>query len=255
MRIAISGYGKMGRRVRALALERGHQVVAIIDPLIEDAEVTSRTLTPLSLSDAEVVIDFTHPSVVADNILMYGKCGIPAVVGTTGWYEKKAQLEELLEGEKYRILYSGNFSLGVAAFMKITEYASTLFDKLDSYDVSVHEVHHNGKADSPSGTALMLTARLLENISRKESFDTECQHSKIGEGVIHVSSERVGHVPGIHTVTFDSAEDTITLTHSARSRDGFASGAIQAAAWLVGCGKDGFLTLDDFINDFLGEKN
>lgn len=252
MRLAITGYGKMGQRIRALAAEAGHEVVAVIDPVSADPAVTSRTLTPQSIGEAEVVIDFTIPSVVTDNIIMYAKCGIPAVIGTTGWYEKLPELKEMLKDEKFQILYSGNFSIGVAAFLKITEYAARIFNKVERYDVSVHEIHHNSKADSPSGTAIMLADKLLENIDRKQSIDTETQHSRRGADVIHVSSQRVGYVPGTHTVTFDSPEDTVSLTHTARSRDGFASGALAAAAWLSNTDKHGFISMNDFINDFLG---
>lgn len=252
MRIAISGYGRMGKRIRQMALERGYEVVAVIDPFSQDEEVTSKTLTVNALGEADVVIDFSVPSAVYDNIIMYAKTGIPAVIGTTGWHDSVDELKSLLEGEKYKILYSGNYSIGVAVTLKLAEAAAKLMNNLPTYDVSVHEVHHKEKADSPSGTALMLANVLKENMDRKTSIDTECQHSKRGEDVIHLSSERVGWNPGRHTITFDSEVDTIEITHQARSRDGFASGALYAASYLVSTDKEGFLTMDDFINDFLG---
>lgn len=254
MRIAIVGYGRMGQRIHALALEAGHTVAAVIDPVSALPAVTHDHLDAEAVADAEVVIDFSSPAAAVDNILMYGRLGIPAVIGTTGWYDRAEEIRGLLEGEKYRILYSGNYSIGVAMLMKLTEAAAALADKVSAYDVSVHEVHHAAKADSPSGTGVMLADILLKGISRKNEVCTEALHAKRGDDVIHLSSERVGYVPGIHTITLDSPEDTITITHSARSRDGFARGAITAAAWLLGSSREGLLGMDDFINDFLGAE-
>lgn len=252
MRIAIVGYGRMGQRIRTVALENGHDVAAVVDPFSTLPEVTSDHLDAALVEDVDVVIDFSSPDGAVDNIIMYGRLGIPAVIGTTGWYDEIDRIRDILDGEKYRILYSGNYSIGVAAFLKITAYAASLADKLDNYDVSVHEVHHAAKADSPSGTGLMLARTLLDGIERKKEICTETLHSRREDDVIHLSSERVGYVPGIHTVTLDSQEDTITLTHSARNRDGFARGAVKAASWLLDTDKEGLLSMDDFINDYLG---
>jgi len=253
MQIAICGYGKMGQRIRAKALEAGYTISSIIDPYSPLPEVTHKTLAKEALQAADVVIDFSHPSVVADNILIYGKAGLPAIIGTTGWYDKIEEIKSELEGFNPSILYSGNFSIGVALTLRLTEYAAKLFNHFDSYDVAVSEVHHKMKADSPSGTALMLANTLLENLDRKSSIDTECQHSKRGEEVIHLASERVGFVPGLHTVTFDSQVDTIQITHSARSRDGFAEGALKAAAWLYENPRQGFFSFETFVDYMLGD--
>jgi len=254
MRIAICGYGRMGQRIHVMALSQGFEVSAIIDPYSTLPGVTHKALDAAALQEADAVIDFSSPAGVVDNIIMYGRLGIPAVIGTTGWYDKLGMIKDVLSSERPSILYSGNFSIGVALTVKLAEYAAKLMDHFPSYDVSIHEVHHKMKADSPSGTALMLSDVLLDNMDRKKRIDTECQHSRREEDVIHISSERVGYVPGTHTITFDSEVDTITLTHTARSRDGFAEGAIKAASWLVKERKTGFFSFEDFVSYMLGEE-
>ncbi len=254
MKVAIVGYGKMGKLIRSGALELGHEVVAVIDPLAHDAEVTDTSLDASTLNGCAVAIDFTHPSTVVDNIVLYARLGIPAVIGTTGWYDQVESIKEAIDETSCSIIYSGNFSLGVALFFQVVKHASRLFGKSGLYDPFIQEIHHAQKADSPSGTAVMLSQMVLDNTPNKSSVYSDTLHRRREKDEIHVASVRGGSVPGTHTVTFDSQDDTIELTHRARSREGFATGALKAASWIAD-GRKGFFTLDAMLEDvFLGER-
>ena len=250
MKIAIVGYGRMGQMVHSL-IEGGHvhEAVAIIDPSSSSGRVTSLSLTDAVLSKADVAIDFSASSAVLSNAAVYARTGTPAVIGTTGWGGDLSSIG----GEHVRIIHSGNFSIGVALFLSLVSEAARLFDPFDQYDISVSEIHHRMKADAPSGTALMIADRLLEGLGRKDHLVIGNPDGVIAPDGLEVSSMRVGSEPGTHTVTIDGDADTITLTHRARSREGFARGAIRAAEWLIGK-DDGIYTMDDFINDMLGGR-
>lgn len=248
MKVAIVGYGKMGKLIRSQALGLGHEVVAVIDPFAQLPEVTDTHLDASTLNGCTVAIDFTHPSVVVDNIVLYARLGIPAVIGTTGWYDRLESVREAIDEQSCAVIYSGNFSLGVALFFQVVKYASRLFGKSGLYDPFIQETHHAQKADSPSGTALMLAQMVLENSPTKTSIYADTLHRRREDTEIHVASVRGGSVPGTHTVTFDSQDDTIELTHRARSREGFATGALKAASW-VADGRKGFFTLDAMLED------
>ncbi|MBJ2356951.1 4-hydroxy-tetrahydrodipicolinate reductase [Sphaerochaeta sp. S2] len=248
MRVGIVGFGKMGKLIRSEALKRGHTIAAVIDPICQESEVTANQVSSEQLSECEVVIDFTHPSVVVDHIILYAKLGIPAVIGTTGWYDRIPELQEIVAQAGGAIIYSGNYSLGVALFMQVVKEASRLFAKSGLYDPFLTEIHHAQKADSPSGTAEMLGSLVLENYQDKRIVEKETLHHKREDETIHLASVRGGWVPGTHTVYFDSPQDTIELTHRARSREGFAVGAVQAAAWITS-GRKGFFSLDDMLED------
>lgn len=255
MRIAVVGYGKMGRLIRLEALKCGHEVVAIIDPWSPQSEVTALQLDAASLNGCDVAIDFTQPQIVCDHIVLYARLGIPAVIGTTGWYSELDSVKKAIEGTQSSIIYSGNFSLGVALFMQVVKKAGQLFDKVGLYDTFIQEIFHAQKADSPSGTAEMLGNILLETSSTKKSLVRESLQRKRTDQEIHISSLRGGTIPGIHTVYFDSDVDTIELTHRARSREGFAIGAVKAASWIAD-GRKGFFTLDDMLEDvYLNMEN
>lgn len=248
MRIAIVGYGKMGKLIRDEALAKGHSICAVVDPLAPDAVVTSRMLDAQALDGCDVAIDFTHPTVVCDHIILYARLGIPAVIGTTGWYDRLDEVKAATQGCDLSIIYSGNYSLGVALFMQVVKHAASLFAKSGLYDPFLTELHHAQKADSPSGTAEMLGQTVLNAFVEKSRVVKETLHQKRDADAIHLASVRGGWVPGTHTVYFDSPEDTIELTHRARSRQGFAVGAVQAAAW-ISDGHKGFFNLDDMLND------
>ena len=252
MKVAIVGFGRMGKNILSVLEEMGDSPAAIIDPISEDGRVTHRVLNAESVSDADVVIDFSHPSAAMDNMIMYSHLGIPAVVGTTGWYSEKDKLISLM-GEDAKILYSGNFSIGVAMFLKIAKRASELVNRVPEYDISLREVHHTGKADSPSGTALMIANEIIASVDRKSEILLGNSEGKIAPNTLQITSERVGFEPGLHEITIDRPADTISLVHHARSREGFARGAVAVARWLISSNKSGLMTLDDYISELLGE--
>lgn len=251
MKIGIVGYGRMGRMIRNVALENGNEVIAVIDPVAKVPEVTSAKLSLEALQDCQAVIDFSVPACAVDHILLYARAGIPAVIGTTGWYGRLEEIQSLVKDmPDCAIVWSGNFSIGVHLFFEIVSHAASLISQFDEYDVLAHEMHHAGKADSPSGTAKMLGDILLRQMSGKDSVETARLDRKRLDSEIHISSSRGGYFPGTHEVYFDSPVDTITISHAARNREGFARGAVRAAAW-VADGRKGFFSLDDMMSDLL----
>ncbi len=237
MKLGILGYGRMGHQVEDIAKSRGHSINAVFD-IDQPFNLNS------DLNGAEVLIDFTLADAVMNNLQTAAGLGVPIVEGATGWlddYDKAVAIENLT------MITSPNFSIGVYQFTKIVEAAAKLMGKLDSYDCYLHEWHHTGKADSPSGTAKKLTEVLLENLEYKDKPFFDTSHGVIDPKSLHVTSSRVGRIPGTHEIGFDSAYDTITLRHQAHSREGFAFGAVLAAEWLIG--KKGIFTMDDFMND------
>ncbi|MEX2145109.1 MAG: 4-hydroxy-tetrahydrodipicolinate reductase [Candidatus Spechtbacterales bacterium] len=243
MNIALIGYGSMGSVVRRVAEERGHKIVSIIDP--KAPEAAALVPNAEALSDADVAVDFSAGESVLDTIRICKESGVNLVVGTTGWYDKLQEAKNLAEGIGF--LWSSNFSIGVNIYFKVVEAAAKQMDKFDEYDVWGHEIHHYNKADSPSGTAKTLEKILLDNIERKTSAVEDKLDRKRKDEEIHFSSVRGGAVNFGHTIGFDSAADRILITHEARSRDGFALGAVKAAEWLKG--KKGFFEMQDFLNN------
>lgn len=246
MKIALIGFGKMGRMISSLALPE-HNIVSIIDPAAPEA--THRAITEGALAGADVTIDFSHPSTALSNIGLVCQFKKNLVLGTTGWYEKLPAVQQMVRESGIGFLYSSNFSIGVQLFLKLAERAGALFNPFPEYDAFVHEYHHNQKADSPSGTALSIGKALLKAMPRKKELLTETAHGAIAPNALHITSTRGGRVPGTHEVYFDSEADTIELKHTARSRAGFASGALKAAAWIAG--KRGFFTMDDYLKDII----
>ncbi len=246
MRISILGYGRMGHEIERLAKSRNIEVASIIDRSNPDA--TSKKITEEVLEKADVVVDFTHPDTVLENIKLVSSLGKNLVVGTTGWYQSLDEAKDAVRKNNAGLIYSPNFSIGVNLFFRIVEESSRLFDKVEDYDVFVYEGHHNQKADSPSGTAKAIADVIVKNIKRKNRIVTGSLDRKILSEELHVTSFRAGYTPGTHVVGFDSEADTIELKHTARSRTGFALGALLAAEWING--KRGFYTMDDFLSDF-----
>lgn len=259
MRIAVVGYGRMGREVEAMAGELGHEVVARLD---RDAVLDSG-----SLAGAEAAVEFTLPEAAPGTLVQLARLGVPTVSGTTGWYDHLPRVRAAVAEAGGTLLYAPNFSVGVAVFRRWLRSAAAGLDGLPAYDVSLHEVHHTGKVDHPSGTARLLAETIVEAAHRIEGWTpwpapagegagaaTESGRATGGSldrSTLRVTSERVGSVPGTHTVTVDGPDDQITLTHTARSRRGFARGAVQAAAWIQG--RTGVFTLDDMLDDLLGQ--
>jgi 4-hydroxy-tetrahydrodipicolinate reductase len=247
MNIAIIGYGQMGKKAEEAALLRGHKITARIDPFQPEADF--RRIEKENIDSADVCIEFSNPKSVIENIEKISSLGKNLVVGTTGWYDKLDHIWMLYSDLKAGLIYAPNFSIGMNVFIKIVKYSSMIFNNLPEYDISGLEIHHNKKADSPSGTALTLSKILIENIERKTKPLFEAIERKILPEELHFSSVRCGSFPGTHKIMFDSTADTIELTHSVRNRDGFAFGAVLAAEWIQG--KKGIFTIDNLINDLL----
>lgn len=234
----------MGQAIATLVQEsRRYEVVARFDrahPLLEEHD-------PSAFNGADVAIDFSHPDVALDHIHRYCLWGQTAVIGTTGWHAEVEQVRAWVEEGQIGLLYAPNFSLGVALLARVLRAITPLVNTLEDWDAYVHELHHTGKADSPSGTAILLANELLAGLDRKTRIAPETQHGKIAPDALHVSSTRVGHVFGEHTVGFDSPHEVLRLTHQAKSRAVFAAGALRAAEWLSG--KEGLFRLDDMLDD------
>lgn len=234
MKIALVGYGKMGHMIEKCAKDAGHEVVATIDVMAKDA--TNIVLAgdgkavadAVKNSGAEGVIEFSHPTAVLGNLNALIPLGLPVVVGTTGWAKSEGEIAELCKKTCGTAMRSSNFSIGVNMFYKIVEEAAKIMAEYSDYDVAVWEAHHNQKADSPSGTALEVARRIMLGNKSKTQMVFDAFHEKPKANELHVSSTRVGFVPGTHTVFFDSPADEIELTHRARSREGFAKGAVVA---------------------------
>lgn len=224
LKIALIGYGKMGKMVEQMAVKRSHEIVAIIDPKTEDRETVQN-----SLKKADVCIEFTQPNAVLGNIRTALSLGKNIVVGTTGWNDALKNVEKWVAESGTGLFYASNFSLGVNLFLKTVEKAADLFLNTGNYNVAGVEIHHQQKLDSPSGTAIAIQQTIARTGGKSPSF----------------SSVRCGSVPGTHTVYFDSPSDTITLTHQARNREDFALGAVSAAEWMQG--KTGIYTMEDML--------
>ncbi|WP_374928268.1 4-hydroxy-tetrahydrodipicolinate reductase [Kytococcus sedentarius] len=212
--IGLVGHGRMGQAVHRLAADAGCRVTCIVAPTA--AAATHRSLDEVTPAQApDVWIDFSHPSAIWSHLEAYSRGTVPAVIGTTGWTDRLDEAHDLFASASAPAVWAGNFSVGVTLLLRLVEHATALLEGVGGYDVGIHEVHHRRKADSPSGTAL----HLAEALGRADD--------------LQISSTRIGHVPGTHTVWFDSPQDTLELTHTARSRDGFAAGALRAARWLT----------------------
>jgi 4-hydroxy-tetrahydrodipicolinate reductase len=249
MNIGLIGYGKMGRMIEAASLERGHKVVTILDPI-------SRPDEAYEPAKADVLIEFTTPGTAAENIKAAAAAGKAVVSGSTGWYERLPEVSAAVEAAGTSLLWSSNFSLGVNLFYRIAAYAAQLADPFTEYDVGGLEKHHNKKADSPSGTAKILMEKVLAVMKRKKNVLWQPPQTKLESDAIHFASLRLGSVPGVHSLFFDSPADTIEITHTARSREGFASGAVSAAEWLCRSGpgqaageiRRGIFTMDNVLS-------
>ena len=248
MKIALVGYGKMGHMIAECAKTLGHEVVATVDVVSEDATVKvpvgdyDAVARAVKSSGAEGVIEFSHPTAVMGNIKALLPLGLPIVVGTTGWNDKHAEVDALAAKCGGIIMTSSNFSIGVNMLLKIIDEAVKIMEPWSEYDISTWEMHHNQKADSPSGTAITIAEHILANTKKKTEMVTDAFHERPRAEQLHVSSTRCGAVPGTHTVFFDSKADTIEITHRARSREGFAMGSVHALERLSDAIKTGRLT-------------
>ena len=250
MDILIVGYGRMGHEVERALSERGHNVCGMVDPFVPEA---SDKLTPDLLEKSDAVIEFSLPEGVPDNVSLYAAAGVPAVLGTTGWDAERPKVKKIIEDNNGSLIWGYNFSVGAHMFFHLGGIAAEMLNRIPGYDIWIHEIHHNKKKDSPSGTALTAARRILEKYSGKTKLVPEKLDRQIEKNELHVSSSRGGHVPGTHTVFLDSVNDTIEITHRARNRSGFALGSVLAAEWLSG--KKGFFQVEDFISDLITGGN
>ena len=248
MKLALCGYGRMGREIEQILLMRGHTLVTRIDPVDTQADVTSVEQAPLS--DCDVVIEFARADGVLQNAAVYRDAGVAAVIGTTGWDAVRDEVRALVS-DRIGYIVGSNFSVGANLFFRIVSHAASLVNAFEEYDVALWESHHTRKADSPSGTALTLAEKIVAQLERKTAVVDDTLRRPIESGELHVGSLRIGSDPGTHTVVLDSPADTIELRHRARSRAGFALGAVRAAEWIAG--RTGYFTVDDMMNDLMKE--
>ncbi len=246
MKVAIVGYGKMGKQIEHLLKQENIIPVAIIDKFSPLA--THKEINRDSMKDVSIAIDFTSPEGFDENLNGYIKHGVSVVMGTTGWYDKLDEVKKKV-GNSIGFIWSGNFSIGVNIFFKIVREASTIMNKFTQYDPFCFEIHHNEKIDSPSGTSMMIANIVKDELERKNRIVTDKLDRRIEPDEIHSASIRGGKVPGTHSVSFDSAVDTIELKHTVRSREGLAEGAVFAAKWLNG--KKGFYSIDDLMGSII----
>lgn len=237
MKIALIGYGKMGKEIEKIALDRGHEIVSIID--IDNRE----DFDSAEFKSADVAIEFTAPTVAYNNYIKAFEAGVKVVSGSTGWMEEHGEeIKELCRTGGKTLFWASNFSLGVVIFSALNKYLAKVMNQFPTYDVSMSETHHIHKLDAPSGTAITLAEGLLENIERKDRWVKE-QASSPDE--LPIQSIREGEVFGIHTIRYDSEADSISITHDAKNRKGFALGAVLAAEYTHA--HEGYLGMEDLF--------
>ena len=237
MKIALVGYGKMGKAIEQIARERGHEIVSIIDIS------NSQDFASEAFRSADVAIEFTSPSTAYGNYLKCFEAGVPVVSGTTGWLDKMPEIKRLCAEEGKTFFYASNFSIGVNIFFAVNKYLAKIMNHFPSYDVRMTEVHHVHKLDAPSGTAITLAEGILENIDRKERWTLNTAEQPTD---LPIQAIREGEVPGIHEIVYESDADKISIKHDAKSRAGFALGAVLAAEFTAG--KKGFLGMNDLFH-------
>ena len=251
MNIALVGYGKMGKIIERIAISRGHKIVSIID-IDNQQDFESK-----EFKSADVAIEFSRPNVAIANIYKCFKAGVPVVCGTTGWTDSLPEVKAEMQKADGTLFWSSNYSIGVNIFMAVNKYLAKIMNGFSGYDVKMSETHHIHKLDAPSGTAITLAEGIIENLDRKDKWvkgtllaadgtlsgTEDCKPNELA-----VSSVREGEVPGLHTIVYESEADTIKIEHNAKSREGFALGAVLAAEFTAG--KKGLLGMSDML-DFL----
>lgn len=237
MKIALIGYGKMGKTIEQIARQRGHQIVSIID-INNTADFDSE-----AFRSADVAIEFTTPATALGNYMRCFAANVPVVSGTTGWLEHLDEVKAKCEQEGKTFFYASNFSVGVNIFFALNRYLAKIMNGFPAYDVRMTEVHHIHKLDAPSGTAITLAEGILENVERKKRWTLETAEQPTD---LPIHAIREGEVPGIHEIIYESEADTISIKHDAKSRAGFALGAVIAAEFTAG--KKGFLGMNDLFH-------
>lgn len=236
MRIALIGYGKMGKAIEEVALQRGHEIVLKIDqPNLAD-------FTKENLNKADVAIEFTSPHTAYENVKKCIEFGVPIVCGSTGWTDKLEEMKKLNEENKCGFIYSSNYSVGVNIFFEINKRLATLMEPHKEYEVILEETHHTEKRDAPSGTAISLAEQILANVHRKKQWVNKVSDNPHD---LEIISKRIDPAPGTHSIMYSSAIDDIEIIHTAHNRKGFATGAVLAAEFIKG--KKGFFEMKDVL--------
>ncbi|MCD8403484.1 4-hydroxy-tetrahydrodipicolinate reductase [Tenacibaculum finnmarkense] len=231
MKIALLGYGRMGKEIEKIALQRGHEII-----------IKASGTATYDITKADVAIDFSIPDAAFNNISHCVNNQIPVISGTTGWLEKYDSIVELCNQKQGAFIYASNFSLGVNVFFELNKQLAKMMQTLDQYTISIEEIHHTKKLDAPSGTAITLAEGIIEN-SAKKAWELD---AKTSEENIPITAIRTLDVPGTHTTMYDSIVDSIAIKHTAHNRQGFALGAVIAAEWLAD--KTGVFTMRDVLN-------
>jgi dihydrodipicolinate reductase len=242
MKIALIGYGKMGRTIEKIARERGHEIVAVID-VDNQSEFDSD-----AFASADVAIEFTTPATAFDNYRRAFARGVKVVSGTTGWTDRIDEIRRMCDEEGATFFWTSNFSIGVNLFFAVNAYLARLMQNFPQYTPSMEEIHHIHKLDHPSGTAISLAKGIIESNSR---FNSWTEERPAAADAVVIDHKREGEVPGTHIINWDSSVDTITIEHRAKSREGFALGAVVAAEWVAG--EKGFLTMDSLMKRIIGQ--
>ncbi len=248
MRLALLGTGRMGEAVADAAHRAGHEITVSLD---SSDNAGAHGIDSAAFSEVDVALDFSAPGAVFDNIRATIGLGIPMVIGTTGWDERHAEARSLVLDHGGALVYGSNFSIGANLLARLAEHAAALFDPFEDYDAYVWEHHHRGKADAPSGTALALARRIIDNHGRKRAVRAGNAEGRVGSDELHVASLRAGHAFGEHRVGFDGPADAIQIVHTARGRQGFAEGALVAAGWIVD--RSGFFAFEDVLDDVIDD--
>ena len=235
MKIALIGYGKMGKAIEAMAIQKGHSIIARVD--------TNDSPERKLLSTADVAIEFSQPDAVVNNLKSCFEVKIPVVCGTTGWLDDRQEIEDMCVQKDGTFFYASNYSLGVNILFKVNEYLAKIMNQYSGYEVTIDEVHHTQKKDAPSGTAITLAEAIISNIDDKTKWVNNNDNANPNHLVIN--SFRSDPTPGTHTVKYSSPIDNIEIKHIAHSRDGFVLGALLVAEWIQG--KKGILTMTDFL--------
>ena len=241
MKIALIGYGKMGKTIERIARCRGHEIVSIID-INNQHDFNSD-----AFRSADVAIEFTTPATAMDNYKRAFSQGVKVVSGSTGWTSRMEEVKSMCNNYGATFFWSSNFSLGVNLFFELNSYLSKLMNKFSGYTPEMKEIHHIHKLDHPSGTAITLAEGIIANVDRVDNWTEENPSSN----ELLIKHEREGEVPGTHIISWDSDVDTITIEHCAKSREGFALGAVVAAEWVAS--RKGFLTIKEMMKELIEE--
>jgi 4-hydroxy-tetrahydrodipicolinate reductase len=248
LKIALLGYGRMGKEIEQQAVARGHEIVVKLD------HTNTETFDNEELKKADVAIEFSTPHSAYDNIMRSFGAGVPVVCGTTGWLGKLEEVKEHCTARNLAFFYASNYSIGVNLFFELNQTLARMMNRHEGYEISIEEIHHTQKLDSPSGTAITIAEGILEESTRKKGWFNTLRSEDSTESPAHpadqleIASLRIENVPGTHTVRYQSDVDSIEITHTAFSRKGFAAGAVMAAEWTAE--KKGIFGMKDLMSSF-----